>query len=96
MPGIAIFSFGNCIVIEDKFSILKCDADNGEIIDDEFCFSYAGKQFDVVQNHTVMASDVREVLLGAKDAADCFANINDVDQIAAGINVRPHLWVPTT
>ena len=43
-------------LIEDKFSILKCDADTGEIIDDEFCFSYAGKQFDIIQNKTVMAA----------------------------------------
>ncbi len=35
-----------------------------------------------------------QVLLGPQQAADRFADVDDVNQILAGVNIRPHLRVP--
>jgi hypothetical protein len=35
-----------------------------------------------------------QVLSGTEQAANGFADIDDMDEVAAGINIRPHLGVP--
>ena len=46
------------------------------------------------QDQAPARSDLREILLRSEQAANRFADVDDVDQIAAGVNVRPHLGVP--
>src|SRR5262249_52039581 len=37
---------------------------------------------------------LREVLVGSQQAADGFAQVDDVDQVPLAVDVRPHLRVP--
>src|SRR5205085_1971865 len=38
--------------------------------------------------------DLRDVLVGPQQAADGFAQVDDVDQVPLAVDVRPHLRVP--
>ena len=43
-----------------------------------------------------MPGDPVQIPLGSQQAADGFFDIDDVNQISAAINVRPHLRIPLT
>ena len=42
-----------------------------------------------------LGNDLRDVAVAAEQAADGFPEVNDVDQVALAVDVRPHLGVPT-
>ena len=43
------------------------------------------------QHQAAVRRDLREILLRPQQAADRFADVDDVNEILAGVNVRPHL-----
>src|SRR5262249_38494476 len=47
-------------------------------------------------DETAVAGHFREVAVGAQEAADGFAEVDDVDEIALAVDVRPHFRVPAT
>ena len=46
------------------------------------------------QDQAPLGRHALQVLSGTQQAADGFANVDNMDQVAAGINIRPHLRVP--
>ena len=46
------------------------------------------------QHQAAAAGDLLEILLRPQQAANRLADVDDVDQIAAGVDVRPHLGIP--
>ena len=46
------------------------------------------------QHQAALADDLREVAMAAEQAANGFAQVDDVDEIALAVDVRPHLRVP--
>ena len=48
------------------------------------------------QHQAVARSELGQVLLGPQQTANCLADVDNVDEVAAGVNVRPHLRIPAT
>ena len=46
------------------------------------------------QHQAAAGGDLLQILLGPQQPANRFADVDDVDQILAGVDVRPHLGVP--
>ena len=46
------------------------------------------------QNQPALADDLRQVTVAAKQSANAFPEVDDVDEIALAVNVRPHFRVP--
>jgi hypothetical protein len=47
------------------------------------------------QDQTSAGGDLSEVLFSPQETADRLADVNNVDQIAASIDIWPHFGVPT-
>src|SRR5690606_22051428 len=46
------------------------------------------------QNQAATSGDLGQVLLGPQETANRFADVDDVDQLVATVDVRPHFRVP--
>ena len=46
------------------------------------------------QDESAAADDLRNIAMPAEQAADGFAQVDDVDQVSLAVDVRPHLRVP--
>ena len=46
------------------------------------------------EHEPALADDLLEVAMSAEQAANGFAQVDDVDQVSLAVNVRPHLRVP--
>ena len=46
------------------------------------------------QHQAAAGGDLLEILLGPQQAANRLADVDDVDQVLPGVDIRPHLGIP--
>ena len=72
-------------------SISATDSDE----EDEIMAEIEDKQRDE-EDEAAAAGDLGEKLVRSQQAAHGFAQIDDMDEIAFAVDIRPHLGIPTT
>ena len=71
-------------------------ADEGHAAADALLLDHvAGLPLGADQQHQAsLGGDLLQILARPQQAANRLADVDDVDQVAAGVDVRPHLGVP--